>query len=67
MDEVSRALPSYVALLLYVLSTTALESTWQHMEPILGKGLAFSVTTGSAFAISVFFYALGRGSVRVSM
>lgn len=63
MRELSRVLPSYFALLLYALSTNALETTWRHMESTLGKGLTYSATTGVAFLLSLFLYVLGRGSV----
>ncbi|KAF8519674.1 cation efflux family-domain-containing protein [Gautieria morchelliformis] len=66
LHEFSRAFPSYFALLLYALSTNALETTWRHMEPVLGKGLAYSATMGGAFILSLFLYALGRSTSLVS-
>ncbi|KAF8573763.1 cation efflux protein [Ramaria rubella] len=63
VQEIPRSFPAHLALLLYALSTNALETMWRRMESVLGKGFAYSATTGSAFIIALLLYGLGRALI----
>lgn len=63
LEGIPHTLPAFIALAIHAVCTKGLETTWKYMEPLMGKGFAYSATTGCGFLLSGILYGLGRGSV----